>query len=254
MSRIRTIKPDAFRSDSLSTVPREMRWTFAGLWTYADDAGRGRDDVRLIKADLYPLDDSVSLAVLGADLGRLAGIGSVCRYEVDDRKYFHMPAWLEHQRINRPTPSKLPPCPIHEGGMKAQVPQSETSLKPHGELSEDSLEEGKGEEGNGMEQGGEGKRPPAKRGCQLPDTWTPTEQHILKASELELDLKDEVEGFRDHFTATGVTRKDWDASFRTWLRNSAKWGNSRRNPNRSTNGGPNWDAAMNRAGNHLEIA
>jgi hypothetical protein len=70
---------------------------------------------------------------------------------------------------------------------------------------------------------------------------------------LELDLTAEVEHFRDHATANGVTRKDWDAAFRMWLRNSAKWGKSSRNPNRST--GPDWDAAMNRAnGNHLEIA
>ena len=44
MPRIRTIKPDAFLSESLSTVPRGTRWTFAGLWTYADDKGRARDD------------------------------------------------------------------------------------------------------------------------------------------------------------------------------------------------------------------
>ena len=254
MSRIRTIKPDAFRSDSLSTIPREMRWTFAGLWTYADDAGRGRDDVRLIKADLYPLDDAVSLSILGSDLEQLAGIGSVCRYEVDGRKYFHMPAWLDHQRINRPSPSKLPPCPMHDEAMRSQPPMGESSLKDHGGFSEDSQEEGNGGEGNGKEQGGEGNAR-AKRGHQLPDDWAPNEQHTKKARELELDLDAEVEHFRDHAVANGVTRKDWDAAFRMWMRNSAKWGNSSRNPNRST--GLNWDAAMDRAGgrpDHLEIA
>lgn len=251
MSRIRTIKPDAFRSDSLSTVPREMRWTFAGLWTYADDAGRGRDDVRLIKADLYPLDDSVSLSVLRSDLESLARIGSVCRYEVEQRKYFHMPAWLDHQRINRPTPSKLPPCPIHEGGMKAHPPEGDSSVSGHGGLSEPSPPEGNGKEGNGKEQGGEGK-PALKRGTQLPESWRPNDQHTAKALELELQLDAELAHFRDHAQANGVTRKDWDAAFRMWLRNSAKWGNSKRNPNSA---GPDWDAAMDRAGtSHLEIA
>lgn len=253
MSRIRTIKPDAFKSESLSTVPREMRWTFAGLWTYSDDAGRGRDDVRLIKAELYPLDDAVSLAVVGADLEHLAGIGCVCRYEADGRKYFHMPAWLEHQRINRPTPSKLPPCPKHDSAMSEPAPPEEDSMSDHGGLTEPSPPEGKGGEGNGMEQGGDGNAR-AKRGHQLPADWAPNEQHTQKALQLELDLAAEVEHFRDHATANGVTRKDWDAAFRMWLRNSAKWGDSKRNPNKS---GPDWDAAMTRAGgrtDHLEIA
>lgn len=253
MARIRTIKPDAFRSDTLSGVPREARWTFAGLWTYADDAGRGRDDVRLIKADLYPLDDAVSLSILGADMDHLAGIGSICRYEAEGKKYFHMPAWDEHQRINRPTPSKLPPCPRHDSAMTPPPPSGEPSVSNHGGLSEDSPPEGKGKEGNGTGKGGDGNAPAHKRGAQLSDSWQPNEQHTRKAADLELDLAAEVDHFRDHAKANGVLRKDWDAAFRMWMRNSAKWGDSKRNPNRTN--GPDWDAAMNRAGgSHLEIA
>jgi hypothetical protein len=156
MARIRTIKPDAFISHSLSYVPREVRWTFAGLWTYADDEGRARDDVRLIKAALYPLDDSVSLASLASDLDRLASeeVGCVCRYEVDGRAYLHMPTWKKHQVINRPTPSKIPPCgKAHEDSSVSDsgaIP--EPSVKAHGGLTEGSRQEGKGKE-QGKEQG-----------------------------------------------------------------------------------------------------
>lgn len=145
MARIRTIKPDAFTSDSLSTVPRETRWTFAGLWTYADDAGRARDDTRLIKAALYPLDDDVTLADIDADLDRLHRIGGICRYVVDERRFLHMPKW-HHQKINRPTPPKSPPCPVHEDGMSGHVVPHEDSLSIHGALTEPSTweKEGKG--------------------------------------------------------------------------------------------------------------
>src|SRR5690349_16384617 len=61
MARIRSLKPDAFKSESLSRVPRGTRWTFAGLWTYLDDAGRGKDNARLIWAELYPLDEDVTV-------------------------------------------------------------------------------------------------------------------------------------------------------------------------------------------------
>jgi len=155
MPRIRTIKPDAFLSESLSSVPRGTRWTFAGLWTYADDKGRARDDARLIKAALYPLDDDVTLADVAHDLDLLAGIGGICRYVVEDRSYLHMPKW-HHQKINRPTPAKSPPCPLHEGGGSGHVLPNDDSLSDHGALTEPSTWERKGREGE-MEGEGNGE-------------------------------------------------------------------------------------------------
>lgn len=114
MARIRSIKPDAFKSDTLSQVPRGVRWTFAGLWTYFDDEGRGRDNLRLIKAELYPLDDDVTIDVLEDDLRQLASLDAVCRYSVDGKDYMHAMKW-KHQSINRPKDSHFPPCPHHHG-------------------------------------------------------------------------------------------------------------------------------------------
>ena len=143
MPRIRTIKPDAFLSESLAGVPRGTRWTFAGLWTYADDAGRARDDARLVKAALYPLDDEVTQADVKADLKMLANIGAICRYVVDGKNYLHMPGW-HHQKINRPTPAKSPPCPMHEGGMSGHGSVDDASVSDHGVVSEPSGGERKG--------------------------------------------------------------------------------------------------------------
>lgn len=146
MARIRTIKPDAFMSDSLSRVPRGVRWTFAGLWTYLDDEGRGRDDVRLIKAALYPLDDEVTLSMLADDLKHLEHIGCICRYEVDGKTYLHAPGWEDHQRVSHPTASKLPRCSGHDPDPFVKPP--EDFVKPPEPLRP---------EGKGKEQGKEGK-------------------------------------------------------------------------------------------------
>lgn len=62
-----------------------------------------------------------------------------------------------------------------------------------------------------------------KRGCQLPESWEPNEKHGVLAAKASTDLAAEAEQFRDYHTAKGSTMKDWDASFRTWLRNAAKW-------------------------------
>lgn len=115
MARIRTIKPALFSSRTVSSWPVGVRWTFAGLFCYLDDSGRGVDEARLVKAEVYPLDDKMTPRKVEQHLAALATDGPLCRYEIDGARYLHIPSFVrEHQRINRPTPSKLPACPEHE--------------------------------------------------------------------------------------------------------------------------------------------
>jgi hypothetical protein len=227
--RIRTIKPDAFKSDSLAHVNRGVRWTFAGLWTYADDSGRGRDDVRLVKAELYALDDEVPLSLVAEDLNQLEQIGSICRYEVDGKRYFHLPRWGDHQRVSHPTPSKFPECPrcIREdsGAAPEEIVKPPESLRP---------------ERKGKEQGKEGRtRASARTKYPTPDDWAgPNEAHRLKAKELEVDADQEAEKFRDYWRAKAPKYKDPDAAFRNWLRQAAKWGTSSYSPNQAPAASP----------------
>lgn len=141
MSRIRTIKPGFFRSLTIASLPVSTRLTFIGLWTYVDDEGRGVDDPRLIKAELWPLDDTYTAKKVDRDLDQLAAAGRVERYAVDGRRYLRITTWAEHQRINRPQPSTLPtPCGF-----------SERAVNEQGARTEDALPEGKGRERKGKE-------------------------------------------------------------------------------------------------------
>lgn len=152
MARIRSIKPEIRRSLVVSSWPYPVRWTFVGLPGYLDDEGRGHDDTRLIKSELYPLDDDMTSRKLEHHLAQIAANGPLCRYEVNGGRYLHVTSWQEHQRVNRPTPSRIPPCPIHEA-----------SLNAHGTLTEPSspraracapAEQGAGKgAGKGREQG-----------------------------------------------------------------------------------------------------
>lgn len=58
----------------------------------------------------------------------------------------------------------------------------------------------------------------------LPTDWQPTQAHREKAADLGLNLTAEVESFRDHHSAKGTRFVDWDAAFRTWMRNAVKFG------------------------------
>lgn len=63
----------------------------------------------------------------------------------------------------------------------------------------------------------------AKRAHQLPHGFAPTGSHKELAAELHVNLDNELAQFRDHHTAKGSAMKDWDAAFRTWLRNAARF-------------------------------
>lgn len=136
MPRIRTIKPEFFTSDTVTQLPLTARLTFVGLWTYADDEGRGRDDPRLVKAALWPLDDAHGRDDVEADLAALEDARLIIRYAVGERRYFQIRGWKDHQRINRPTPSDIPACVL-----------TEHSVSPHVQISEPSRPERKGKEG-----------------------------------------------------------------------------------------------------------
>lgn len=62
-----------------------------------------------------------------------------------------------------------------------------------------------------------------KRAHPLPDLWRPNEDHESLAAELGLDVQYEAARMRDWALAEGATKKDWDATFRNWLRKSAEY-------------------------------
>ena len=107
MARIRSVKPEFFTSLDTADLSIPARFLFIGLWTYADDEGRGIADPRLVKADLHPLDDQVSSQDIAALLDELEANRRIERYEVDGRPLFQVVNW-HHQKIDRRTPSKYP--------------------------------------------------------------------------------------------------------------------------------------------------
>lgn len=59
---------------------------------------------------------------------------------------------------------------------------------------------------------------------KIPDDFAVSEGIREWAREKDLpDPDGEIEQFRDHHSAKGTTMLDWDAAFRTWLRNAKKW-------------------------------
>jgi hypothetical protein len=138
MARIRTIKPEAFISESLAAVGVHAERTFFGLLTQADDHGRFRDQAAVIAGALWSLRPEHGPLEVEDDLTQLDSAGLICRYEGHDgKRYLHIVAWARHQKINRPSGSRCPACPHHQGGQSPEaaspvhgVPR-EQAVSPH---------------------------------------------------------------------------------------------------------------------------
>lgn len=169
MPRIRSIKPDFFKSEDVSALPLRARLTWIGLWTHCDDHGRYKDSARLIKGDIWSLDD-VSLRDIDEDLAGLEAERRIARYEVDGKRFLAIVNWHAHQAINRPSKPRYPGPPVPLGSADpdddnhcdvcAKPGPVDHSPTPHGGLSEPSRQEGKGKEGKGGDARASARRTP----------------------------------------------------------------------------------------------
>ncbi len=251
--RIRTIKPEFWRSDDIAALSVEDRLLFIGLWSYVEDNGVGRDEPQLIQCDLYPLDTftEASLRTHGG-LMRLSQRGLITRYEgPDGRKYLQVNSWDKHQKINRPSKPRFPQYNAENCTL------TEASLRPHCTLTEGSLPE----QGTGNREQGTGKPTPLgpsretepaesasaelatvaadaapattntskpsksskARGARIPDGWQPDQALAdwTRANAPAAANAVEVERFRDYWTAQPGAKgrkTDWAATWRNWAR------------------------------------
>jgi len=188
MARIRTFKPDIWTDDKFVPMSPFARLFFLGMMNHADDLGRLTYNPSQLKWQILPADDVDPVALLeeitrprddGKSLARL--------YTVNGEKFLAM-NFAKHQRIDKPTPSKLPPPPeeIASGdGVLAEIDRTicrvclkteeerrkllESSASPPGDFQEPPRElatEGKGREG--IEEGkGKGSAHPARIDSEL---------------------------------------------------------------------------------------
>ena len=122
--RIRSIKPEFWRSADISALSVEDRLLFIGLWSYVDDNGVGLDRVPLVCADLFAddlaRDPRETLARVTEGLRRLSEAGRIVRYRADSRDLLAVVNWARHQRIDKPNRPRYPPPTCDDAPPAAQ--------------------------------------------------------------------------------------------------------------------------------------
>lgn len=231
MARIRTIKPEFWESETIASLPIEARLLFIACLNLADDEGRLRWHPSYLRSFAFVYDAHITIEQVEKWMQAITH-GGLTEVYVNTHTRGTEPShcaqiinFKEHQRVNRPTPSKFPPPPPKRPGLSGETSKkpaetqeketfTEDSLSIHGGLTEDSLPERKGKEGKGKE----------GREIRRAKPANPTLEEV-KAYCVERRNHVDPDQFFDHYTANGWTQgrgkpiKDWHAAVRTWERN-----------------------------------
>lgn len=102
--RARNLKPSFFKNEDLCECQAFARLLFAGMWGLADRNGNLENRPKLLKAEIFPHDtlDTTSL------INELSCHGLIINYEVDGKKFLHIPSWKKHARPHKDEPIVFP--------------------------------------------------------------------------------------------------------------------------------------------------
>jgi hypothetical protein len=211
MARIRTIKPEFPQSESIGGLSRDARLLFIQLFTIADDSGRSRAASRMLASLLYPYDDDAK-DLIGVWLTELESMGMIVRYVVDGDTYLEIANWLKHQKIDKPSPSKIPP--ISEGSLILSKPR-EDSKKNAADMDLD-LVPGREKE----KEANASSKKNSPKPTRLPQDWQPNPDDVKYAKDRGLNLSRVAEDFRGYWLAKAKdnTKLDWSLTWQGWCR------------------------------------
>lgn len=108
MARKRMIDPNIWQSEDFNKLDTFSRLVFIGLFSLADDEGRGRANPTYIKSSIFPYDEVVRTTDIEKSLSKISASMSIVFYEHNESKYYELLNWDKWQKIDRPTESKIP--------------------------------------------------------------------------------------------------------------------------------------------------
>jgi hypothetical protein len=190
--RIRSTKPEFWRSRRVASVTWDARLVLKGLESYVDDNGVGKDDLALIVGDVFQRDlvanPRETLARVSEAISALHEAGLLWRYEDSGTDLLYIAFWESIQRVDKPGKGRFrrPDGTLEYG---------ESAIRESVASPRETLAPGTGEQGN-RGTGEQGRNPssdksdqtgPPERFDEFWDTYgnkvgrkkaeTPTEPH-----------------------------------------------------------------------------
>jgi hypothetical protein len=201
----RLLRDGICTSEAINLLSAEEEVMFYRLLVVCDDYGYADARPAILKAQCFPLKESVTLAAIERWLQSLSGKGLVARYRKDEKPYLAVNKWEQRVRSRQKYPG-----PMDEGCQTIDGHLSDISL------SSDGLGKGRGK----------GKGATSRTGRELrslPDDWEPSSKTVERVSrEFGLRVPEDViryvAAFKDVCRAKGYEYKDFDSAFANCVR------------------------------------
>lgn len=108
MARKRMIDPNIWQSEDFSKLSTLGKLVFIGLFSLADDEGRGRSNPVYLKSTLFPYEEGIRSTDIDKTLSEISSNMSVIFYSCDGSSYYWLYNWNTWQKIDKPSESKIP--------------------------------------------------------------------------------------------------------------------------------------------------
>ena len=136
MARKRMISPEIWDSENFSKLSILAKLVFIGMFSNADDEGRGKAKAAFLKSKLFPYDESMRVADVESALDEVAENMSVTMYSHDGNEYYSFDNWKKWQKVDKPSPSNIIPydsesCNIIRGTFREHSPNVPRTLPPN---------------------------------------------------------------------------------------------------------------------------
>ena len=199
----RYLKPGVRDSEAIDRLSPLAETLFYRLLVTVDDFGRGDARPAMVKAQCYPIKESVTPSKCAQLLDELSKCGLIVVYQADGKTCLQMLKW-----DNKPRAAEsMFPAPADtciQTYADANIPRTvlPVTVTVTGTKTE-----------TGTVVGG------VKRRKQIPAEFYPDETGISKAEERGVSVAVELQKFTDYHKGKGSVMADWQAAWRTWLGN-----------------------------------
>jgi hypothetical protein len=221
--RIRTLKPEILDDEKVAPLSDTAFRLFTSLVILADDHGNARADVRWLQGQVWWAHGEPPNVLLA--LVELYKSSLIDVYGVRGGTYVHLKGWEKHQRIDNAGKNRVP-LPNDADANRIEITEADfAEIRGEPRRLAAGSRPGPGEEGIGdaAAKAPQPKLNPPTRKHRLPADWQPRPEEQASAIAKGLDWNAEAEHFRDYHAAKGEPGLDWNAAFRTWLKNAVKF-------------------------------
>lgn len=108
MARKRMIDPNIWQSEDFGKLSLLAKIVFIGLFSNADDEGRGRANPVFLRSILFPYNEAMRSADIEKALCEISSNMSVIFYSCDGSNYYSLYNWNRWQKIDKARSSELP--------------------------------------------------------------------------------------------------------------------------------------------------